>query len=60
MGSTSTIHPLGCSCRACTRRDGNQRPVLKKAARVLCVALAVIAIPFIIVISLYHAKGDRR
>lgn len=60
--SAPSLHAIGCHCAGCTPRPVNPRTAkaIKRAGRILFVAAAVILIPFIMVISVSHAKGERR
>lgn len=61
--NSSTLHPIGCLCRACApiaQRKTRAAVAIKRASRTLILIAALIAIPFIIVHALSGVKGDHR
>lgn len=61
--STATVHPLGCTCRACaprTCRDHRVDLAIRAATRALFLIAALLMIPFIVAHALASAKGDSR
>ncbi|PNU04289.1 hypothetical protein [Novosphingobium guangzhouense] len=58
-----TVHPLGCTCRACAPRacrDHRIDMAIKGATRALFLIAAIMMIPFIIAHALASAKGESR
>ena len=62
MRVNNRIHPVDCTCRACSSPAGKGRrtAALQGTVRALFLIAAICSIPFVVAWAIASASGDRR